>query len=74
MQDGIVIKEYISEEEVKQILGKAMNAFCKAPSQQEKAEKEKAMYIAGRHNYWLSQGFAHEDALQKANEDYEWIN
>lgn len=68
MKDGIAIKEDITVE-AKQILAVAMNNFCKVENKQEKA---KAIYLAERHNYWLSQGFSHEIALQKANEDYEW--
>jgi hypothetical protein len=68
MKDGIVIKKDITVE-AKQILANAMNNFCKVENREE---KEKAMYIAERHNYWLGQGFAHEVAIQKANEDYEW--
>ena len=33
-----------------------------------KEEKEKQMYIAGRHNYWLSLGYTNEQAIVKANE------
>lgn len=68
MKNGIVIKEDITEE-AKIILKKAMNNFC-VP--QNKEEKEKQMYIAGRHNYWLSLGYTNEQAIVKANEDYEW--
>jgi hypothetical protein len=70
MTDGIVIKKDITSE-AKQILASAMNNFCKA---ENKEEKGKAIYIAERHNYWLSQGVSHEVATQKANEDYEWSN
>ena len=70
MKDGIAIKKDITAE-AKQILANAMNNFCKVENREEKA---KAMYIAERHNYWLSQGFTHEAATKKANEDYEWAN
>ena len=68
MTDGIAIKQDITAE-AKQILANAMNNFCKPAN---KEEKEKAMYIAGRHNYWLEQGYSHEEATKKANADYEW--
>ena len=68
MTDGISIKKEITAE-AKQILGVAMNNFCKPDN---KEEKEKFIYIAERHNYWLLQGMSHEVAMQKANEDYEW--
>lgn len=68
MTDGITIKQDITTE-AKQILANAMNNFCKV---ENKEEKEKDIYIAGRHNYWLEQGFTHEEATKKANEDYEW--
>lgn len=70
MTDGIAIKKDITAE-AKQILAVAMNNFCKAENKEEKA---KAIYIAERHNYWISQGLTHEAATQKANEDYEWAN
>ena len=70
MKDGIAIKKDITVE-AKQILAVAMNNFCKVENKEEKA---KAIYIAERHNYWLSQGLSHELATQKANEDYEWSN
>ena len=70
MTDGIAIKKDITVE-AKQILAVAMNNFCKVENKEEKA---KAIYIAERHNYWLSQGLSHELATQKANEDYEWTN
>jgi hypothetical protein len=70
MKDGIAIKKDITAE-AKQILAHAMNNFCKV---ENKEEKEKAMYITERHNYWLGQGFTSEAATQKANEDYEWTN
>lgn len=68
MKDGIAIKQDITTE-AKQILSNAMNNFCKV---ENKEEKEKAMYLAVRHNYWLEQGFSHEEATKKAKEDYEW--
>jgi hypothetical protein len=70
MTDGIAIKKDITVE-AKQILANAMNNFCKV---ENKEEKDKAMYIAERHNYWLGQGLTHEAATQKAKEDYEWSN
>ena len=70
MTDGIAIKKDITVE-AKEILATAMNNFCKSENKEEKA---KAIYIAERHNYWLSQGLSHELATQKANEDYEWTN
>lgn len=73
MTDGIAIKKDITVE-AKQILAHAMNGFCKPLTEAQKAEKEKQMYIAGRHNYWLSLGYAHEVALAKANEDFEWAS
>ncbi len=68
MKDGIVIKKDITTE-AKQILANAMNNFCKV---ENKEEKEKSMYIAERHNYWLIQGCNNMEATKKANEDYEW--
>ena len=68
MKDGIAIKQDITEE-AKIILKKAMNNFC---TPQDKEEKEKQMYIAERHNYWLSLGYTNEQALEKAIEDYNW--
>ena len=67
--DALVIKENITEE-AKVILKHAMNNFCIA---ENKEEKEMKIYIAGRHNYWLEQGFTSQDAMKKAVEDYEWI-
>ena len=68
MKDGLVIKENITEQ-AKQILKHAMNNFCIV---ENKEEKEKQMYIAERHNYWLGCGYNNEKATLKANEDYEW--
>ena len=70
MTDGIAVKKDITKE-AKQILAPAMSNFCKLTN---KEDKQKMIYIAERHNYWLFQGYSHEVATQKAKEDYEWQN
>jgi len=55
--------------EAKNILANAMNNFCRV---ENKEEKEKAIYLAERHNYWLCSGLNNVEATKKANEDYEW--
>jgi hypothetical protein len=56
-------------DKAKQILSIAMNNFCRV---ENKEEKEKAIYLAERHNYWLGLGLSNEEATGKANDDYKW--
>lgn len=65
--EDIIIEDITIES--KEILSNAMNNFCKV---ENKEEKEKKLYIDYRHNYWLGQGYTNEEAIIKANEDYEW--